>query len=60
MVYDRRAIYLFDHETSFRQLMVAVINSNLFEGLIVLAIFINSIVLAITDYSDRDNLTGYN
>lgn len=34
--------------------------SNLFENFIILLIFLNSVVLAIYDYNDRDNLTPYN
>lgn len=60
VVYDRRSLYLFDHNTSFRKLVVALAGSNAFEAFIVLAIFFNSIILAITDYSDRDNETVYN
>ena len=60
VVFDRRSLYLFDHETRFRQLIVRFTQSNLFETLIVLAIFLNSMVLAITDYSDRDAETPYN
>ena len=39
---------------------MALTHTNLFEAIIVLAIFLNSLVLAITDYSDRNNKTEYN
>lgn len=32
----------------------------MFENIIILLIFLNSIILAIYDYNDRDNLTPYN
>ena len=35
-------------------------HTNLFEGFIVLAIFLNSLILAVNDYSDRNNETEYN
>ena len=35
-------------------------SSNLFENFIILLIFANTIVLAIYDYEDRDNLTPFN
>ena len=35
-------------------------HSNTFESLIVFMIFLNSLVLAMTDYGDRENLTDYN
>lgn len=35
-------------------------SSNMFENFIILLIFANSIILAIYDYEDRDNLTEYN
>lgn len=60
VIYDRRSLYLFDHNTWFRKWVVALAGSNAFEAFIVLAIFFNSIVLAITDYGDRDNETAYN
>ena len=32
----------------------------MFDSFIILLIFINSIVLAVYDYNDRDDLTGHN
>ena len=52
-IYDRRSLYLFDHETMLRKLVVAISHKQLFESFIVLTIILNSFVLAVTDYSDR-------
>lgn len=60
MIYDRRSLYLFDHKTWFRQMIVAITQSDLFEALIVLAIFLNSILLSVKDYKDKENETEYN
>lgn len=60
VVYDRRSLFFFDHETRFRKFMVRLTHHNLFELVIVLAIFINSMVLACTDLSDRENETAWN
>ena len=60
VVYDRRSLFLFHHKTGFRKFMVRLTHSNCFEALIVLAIFLNSLVLACTDLSDRENETAYN
>ena len=55
VIFDKRSLYLFDHKSSFRKCIVKVTQSNLFDSFIVLAIFLNSLILAITDYSDRSN-----
>lgn len=60
VIYDRCSVYLFDHKTQFRKLIVGLTHTNLFEAIIVLAIFLNSLVMALTDYNDRDNLTLHN
>ena len=60
MVYDHRSLYLFSHKSAFRQAIIRLTHSNTFESIIVLIIFANSLVLAMTDYSDRENLTEYN
>ena len=60
VVYDRRSLFLFDHETRFRKTIVQITGSNIFESIIVLAIAMNSGILAITDYNDRLNETEYN
>ena len=46
---------MFDHKSKFRKFIVKVTQSNIFDSFIVLAIFLNSLILAITDYSDRSN-----
>lgn len=60
VIFDRKSLYLFDHKNRFRNWIVQVTQSNIFDSVIVLAIFLNSLVLAVTDYSDRDNQLGYN
>lgn len=60
VIFDRRSLYLFHTDTCCRQWMVTITQGNIFDGFIVLSIFLNSIVLAVTDYSDRDNELEYN
>ena len=60
VIFDKRSLYLFDHETMFRKWIVYLTQSNIFDAVIVLAIFFNSAILAVTDYSDRDNEKEYN
>ena len=60
VINDRRSLYLFDHKTKFRKFIVGLTHTNLFEAIIVIAIFFNSLVMAVTDYSDRQNETEYN
>ena len=55
VIFDKRSLYLFDHKSKFRKFIVKVTQSNIFDSFIVLAIFLNSLILAITDYSDRSN-----
>ena len=59
-IYDRKSLYLFDHQTFFRRWIVSLTHTNFFEAIIVLAIIFNSIIMAITDYNDRSNETEYN
>ena len=60
MIYDYRALYCLHFKNRFRQEIVYFSNSSFFENFIILLIFLNSVVLAIYDYEDRDNLTVYN
>ena len=60
LVYDKRALYCLHFENRCRIELVTFTSSNMFENFIILLIFANSIILAIYDYEDRDNLTDYN
>ena len=60
VVYDWRALYFFHYKNRVRIELVAFTTSNMFENVIILLIFANSVVLAIYDYEDRDNLTTFN
>lgn len=60
VVYDNRSLYLFRQTSKFRQAILRITHSNTFESIIVFIIFLNSLVLAMTDYGDRENLTDYN
>lgn len=59
-VYDHRSFFLFSHETRFRKFIVNITESSIFDAIIILAIVINSLVLAITDYTDRNDEMEYN
>ena len=60
MIYEHKSLNIFDHRTQFRQLLVRLIHNPIFENLVILAIAINTLLLAIYDYKDRENLTEYN
>ena len=60
LVYGQKSLFVFDHRTKFRQFMVRLIHHPIFENLVILAIAFNSLLLAIYDYKDRDNVTEYN
>ena len=60
LVFDRRALFFLDFKNKFRIQLVDFTSSPLFENFIILLIFANSIILAIYDYEDRDNLTPFN
>ena len=59
-VYDYRSLYCLHFESIFRQELVNFTCSNFFENFIILLIFLNTVVLTIYDYNDRDNLTEWN
>lgn len=59
-VYDYRSLYCLHFKNPVRIELVNFACSNMFENVIILLIFFNSIVLAIYDYDDRDNLTDWN
>lgn len=60
VVYDYRSLYCLHFENAFRRELVNFTNSNLFKKLVILLILVNSLLLAIYDYKDRDNLTDWN
>lgn len=53
-------MYCCRDKSRFRQATIRLTHSNTFESFVVFIIFLNSLVLAMTDYGDRDNLTDYN
>lgn len=60
MVYDYRSLYFLHFESRLRQFIVSLTCSDLFENFVILIIFINSVVLAIYDYNDRNNKLLWN
>ena len=60
LVYEHKSLGIFDHRTIFRQKIVKLIHHPIFENLIIFAIALNTLLLAIYDYKDRENLTEYN
>ena len=60
VVYDYRSLYCLHFKSVFRQELVNFTCSNFFENFIILLIFLNTVVLTIYDYNDRDNLTDWN
>ncbi len=59
-VYDYRSIYCLHFKNHLRIQLVNFTSSTLFENFIILLIFLNSIVLAIYDYNDRDHKLTHN
>jgi hypothetical protein len=51
---------MFHFSQRFRKAVVWITTHSVFDAVILLLIFANSIFLAVTDYSDRDNLTTRN
>ena len=60
VVYDYRSLYFWHFNNACRRELVNFTCSNMFENLVILLILINSVLLAIYDYKDRDNLTDWN
>ena len=60
VVYDYRSLFCLHYKNRFRVELVNFTCSSMFENFIILLILLNTIVLAIYDYSDRDNLTEWN
>ena len=59
-VYDYRSIYCLNFKNPLRVQLVNFTCSTMFENFIILLIFLNSIILAIYDYNDRDNMQAHN
>lgn len=59
-LYDKRSLMCLRGETRLRRKLVWLVEWPLFENLILFCIFLNSISLAVYDYSDRENLTVRN
>jgi len=60
IVCDARSLYLFHHETVFRKFIIFIVEHKVFDSFIITLILFNSIVLAMQDYSDRENCNAYN
>lgn len=60
VVYDQRSLGIFDAKGKFRRGVVWLTCWPFFDNFIIIMIAINSLLLAATDYSDRDNLTKRN
>ena len=60
VVYDYRSLFCLHYKNPLRVELVNFTCSNMFENFVILLIFLNSIVLAMYDYDDRDNLTEWN
>ena len=60
VVYDRKSVYLFHHKSWLRRRVVGIVESNVFNNVILTLIVLNSIVLALYNYSDRDNSCTWN
>lgn len=57
VVYDQCSLGIFDAKGWFRRKVVWLICWPWFDNFIIIMIAINSLLLAATDYSDRENLT---
>lgn len=60
VIYDYRSLFVLHFKNKARIELVNFTSSPLFENFIILLIFINSIILAIYDYNDRDHEKTYN
>ena len=59
-VFDHKSCFIFSSKSIFRKWIVKISVSSMFENIIILAIFFNTIVLASYNYDDRDNETDFN
>lgn len=56
----KRSFFIFGENSRLRKFCVYTVTSKKFENFVTVMILLNSILLAIVDYKDRDNLTEYN
>lgn len=59
-VYDYRSLYCFHYDSRFRKELVNFTSSTFFENIIILLIFLNTVILTIYEYDDRDNEREWN
>jgi len=57
VVYDAKSLYLFHHETKFRRIIVAIVESKTFENIILTLIILNSLCYTFQDYSESKLLS---
>ena len=60
VIYDGKSLYLFDHKTTFRRVIVGISEAKAFDMFVLLLILINSAGMIIYDYNDRENKEPYN
>jgi len=48
-------LYLFHHSSTFRRFLVAIVENDKFDKILITLIILNSLALAVYDYSDRDD-----
>lgn len=58
--FDPRTLYIFSYTWRFRQIFIDFLSWKYYDYIMVLSIIGNSIVLALADYTDEDNLTEWN
>jgi len=51
VVYDWKSLYLFDEKTRCRRILVAIVESKIFENIILVLIILNSLCYTIRDYA---------
>lgn len=60
VIYDKKSCYLFKHDGWIRKKIVWLSCWPWFDNFIITLILVNSIMLALFDYKDRDALTEHN
>jgi len=60
VVYDAKSMYLFHHQNRLRRRIVGIVESSLFNNIILTLIVLNSMTLAMYNYDDRDNCKAKN
>lgn len=59
-IYDKNSCYIFHGESWFRRMVVKLSCWPMFDNFIILLILLNSVMLALYDYTDRDSETTWN